>query len=73
MMNIHEPKEMIVLEQILFYTSLLEFSLGNIFFTLNGSNPPHLFKDLLRSPSLNELFPKSVCNLTSIFVFYINQ
>uniref|UniRef100_A0A336L6Q1 CSON005067 protein n=1 Tax=Culicoides sonorensis TaxID=179676 RepID=A0A336L6Q1_CULSO len=60
MMSIDGPKEMIILEQILFYTSLLEFSLANIFFTLNGSNPLHLFKDLLKSPSLNEIFPKSI-------------
>ncbi|XP_063698096.1 endoplasmic reticulum membrane-associated RNA degradation protein-like [Culicoides brevitarsis] len=50
----------VILEQILTLTSILEFSLGNIFYTKNHANPPHLFKDLLKSDTIRDIFKEAI-------------
>lgn len=53
-----DQKSVQVLEDILFLTSLLEHSVGNVFCTLTSRTPPHLLKDLLEIQEVKEFFGK---------------
>lgn len=57
-----------VLEDVLFLTSLLENSLGNLYWTLTTKTPPHLLKDLLDIQEIKDFF--GVDEVMYIFFFF---
>ncbi|XP_055683142.1 endoplasmic reticulum membrane-associated RNA degradation protein-like [Lutzomyia longipalpis] len=45
-------------EATLVLSSVIEFALGNVFFTVSGKMPPHLLRDVLTMKELDEVFGK---------------